>query len=187
MKWARQNGCPWDKTTCSRASWEGHLDVLKWARENRCPWDWATCRWAAGGGHLDVLKWARENGCPWDKTTCSGAALNGHLHVLKWARQNGCPWDEETCGWVALGGHLATDVGAEQLQAGLITGLEILLHEFAVDRADPVVAQFPGKPGSLLDGFSREAVAERIEGIGRRRTGRFIGRSREKHQEGKKQ
>ena len=44
----------------------GHLEVLKWARENGCPWDEVTCAYAAKGGHLDVLKWARENGCPWD-------------------------------------------------------------------------------------------------------------------------
>jgi hypothetical protein len=39
--------------------------VLKWARENGCPWDEETCSAAAEGGHLEVLKWARENGCPW--------------------------------------------------------------------------------------------------------------------------
>jgi len=45
----------------------GHLEVLKWARENGCPWDEWTCAYAAEGGHLEVLKWARENGCPWDE------------------------------------------------------------------------------------------------------------------------
>jgi len=45
----------------------GHLEVLKWARENGCPWDEDTCAGAAEGGHLEVLKWARENGCPWDE------------------------------------------------------------------------------------------------------------------------
>ena len=44
--------------------------VLKWARENGCPWDeGATCAYAAYGGHLDVLKWARLNGCPWDENS----------------------------------------------------------------------------------------------------------------------
>jgi hypothetical protein len=41
--------------------------VLKWARENGCPWDEGDVRVAAKGGHLEVLKWARENGCPWDR------------------------------------------------------------------------------------------------------------------------
>jgi hypothetical protein len=38
--------------------------VLKWARENGCPWDVNTCRRAAAEGHLEVLKWARANGAP---------------------------------------------------------------------------------------------------------------------------
>ena len=41
--------------------------LLRWARENGCPWDERTCSAAAGGGRLEVLKWARENGCPWDE------------------------------------------------------------------------------------------------------------------------
>jgi hypothetical protein len=43
--------------------------MLKWARENGCPWDKWTCSHAAKGGHLEVLKWARENGCPWEART----------------------------------------------------------------------------------------------------------------------
>jgi hypothetical protein len=39
----------------------GHLEILKWARENGCPWNELTCASAARGGHLTVLKWAREN------------------------------------------------------------------------------------------------------------------------------
>ena len=51
--------------TCKNAAKNGHLEVLKWARENGCPWDWRTCTYAALNGHLEVLKWARENGCLW--------------------------------------------------------------------------------------------------------------------------
>ena len=47
---------------------------LKYAHENGCPWDEDTCSEAAKGGHLKVLKYAHENGCPWDEWTCSGAA-----------------------------------------------------------------------------------------------------------------
>jgi len=83
LKWARENGCPWNEWTCTNAAENGHLDVLKWARENGCPWDEWTCEYAAGSGHLDVLKWARENGCPWDEDTCSNATKNGHLDVLR--------------------------------------------------------------------------------------------------------
>jgi hypothetical protein len=59
----------------------GHLETLKWARENGCPWDEETCADAAEGGHLETLKWAREHGCPWDELTCASAAKGGHLEV----------------------------------------------------------------------------------------------------------
>jgi hypothetical protein len=50
--------------TGAPAALGGHLEVLKWARENGCPWDELTCAWAAKSGHIEVLKWARANGCP---------------------------------------------------------------------------------------------------------------------------
>ena len=65
--------------------------LLRWARDNGCPWDERTCAAVAAGGNLEVLKWARENGCPWDEETCASAARGGHLDILKWARENGCP------------------------------------------------------------------------------------------------
>jgi len=40
------------------------LEVLKWARENGCPWNEHTCLEAATNGYFEVLKWARENGYP---------------------------------------------------------------------------------------------------------------------------
>jgi hypothetical protein len=45
------------------------LDVLKYAHENGCPWNEETCSSAASNGHLDVLKYAHEHGCPWDEET----------------------------------------------------------------------------------------------------------------------
>ena len=106
LQWARTNGCPWDKDTCKAAAWGGHLEVLGWARANGCPWNVFTCEAVALGGHLEMLQWARANGCPWDKYTCKAAARGGHLEVLGWARANGCPWDEDTCEAAAGGGHL---------------------------------------------------------------------------------
>ena len=70
------------------------ISLLAWARDNGLPWDESTCSFAAFGGHLAVLQWARDKGCPWDEETCSYAAAGGHLAVLQWARDNGCPWDE---------------------------------------------------------------------------------------------
>jgi hypothetical protein len=31
LKWARENGCPWDENVCTDAAQYGHLDILKWA------------------------------------------------------------------------------------------------------------------------------------------------------------
>ena len=67
--------------------------MLQWARENGCPWDETTCAMAASGGHLYILQWARANGCPWNESTCWYAAEGGHLEVLQWARTNGYPWN----------------------------------------------------------------------------------------------
>ena len=91
LKYAHENGCPWNSWTCSSAARRGHLEVLKYAHENGCPWDELTCSRAARGGHLNVLKHLHENGCPWDKHTWSSAHRGGHLDVLAYARGRGCP------------------------------------------------------------------------------------------------
>jgi hypothetical protein len=57
----------------------GHLEMLKWARENGCPWDEQTCYSAASGGHIEVLRWARENGCPWTESARLLAASKGYV------------------------------------------------------------------------------------------------------------
>ena len=49
-----------ERGTCAYAAKHGQLEVLKWAHENGCPWDWRTCAFAADGGHLEALKCARE-------------------------------------------------------------------------------------------------------------------------------
>ena len=81
---ARENGCPWNKCTCSMAANGGHLEVLQWAHDNGCPLDALTCKYAAMGGHLEMMQWLRANGCPWDHRTCTNAAEGGHLEVLQW-------------------------------------------------------------------------------------------------------
>jgi hypothetical protein len=105
LKWARENGCPWDEWTCSYAAKGGHFEILKWLRENGCEWDVNTCSCASQAGHLDILKWCRENGCEWNADTCSYAAYRGHFKILKWARKNGCEWDDLTCSNAVEGGH----------------------------------------------------------------------------------
>ncbi len=36
-------GTPWSARTCAHAAFGHHLDILKWARENGCPWDRDEC------------------------------------------------------------------------------------------------------------------------------------------------
>lgn len=114
LKWAREEGCPWDQNTCRCAAERGHLEVLRWAKEQGCPWDKSTCKFAARGGHLALLKWAREQGCPWDERTCSSAAKGGHLGLLQWARGQGCPWDEITCNSAAVSKNIEILSSARQ-------------------------------------------------------------------------
>ena len=64
-QWARANGCPWNKQTCTRAAEGGHLEVLQWAIENGCPWEWHECMvGATEKGTLDMLAWLNENKPP---------------------------------------------------------------------------------------------------------------------------
>ena len=106
LRYAHENGCPWDVYTCASAAGGGHLECLRYAHENGCPWGGATCASAAGGGHLECLRYAHENGCPWGGATCASAARGGHLECLRYAHENGCPWDGATCASAARGGHL---------------------------------------------------------------------------------
>ena len=94
MKWARENGCVWDFSTCSNAAKNGHLHILKWARKNGCEWNSYTCFEAAEQGHLSVLKWVRENGGEWyhsnvpDVYIALDALCNNHIDILKWIYAN---------------------------------------------------------------------------------------------------
>ena len=42
-------------SVCTSAAEFGHLEIVKWARENGCPWDWHTRAWA--DIHVDVPEW----------------------------------------------------------------------------------------------------------------------------------
>jgi len=103
LRFAHENGAPWDEFTCALAAWAGDLECLRYAREHGCPWDGYTCEDAALSGSLECLKYAHEHGCPWSENitecggTCGRAALSGELECLKYAHEQGCPWDERTC------------------------------------------------------------------------------------------
>ena len=86
----KRTGAPGMRKYSTAASKTGRLEVLKWARENGCPWNGSACAGAAQQGHLEVLKWLRERlslGCCHLCTRSQG----GHLEVLKWAIEQGCP------------------------------------------------------------------------------------------------
>ena len=105
LKYAHENGCPWDSRVFTVAAFEGHLDCLRYLDKNGCPWDQNTCAGAAKGGHLDCLKYLHENGCPWNTRACFAAAGVGSLDCLKYLHENGCPWNTKTCDVAAKESH----------------------------------------------------------------------------------
>jgi hypothetical protein len=106
LKYAKDNGCSWNKWVCTYAARNGHIECLKYLHENGCPWDKWVCTYAALNGQLECLKYAHENGCSWHEETCASAAYNGHIECLKYAHENKCPWNVDTCSYVAQNGHL---------------------------------------------------------------------------------
>ena len=74
--------------------------MLKYAHENGCPWDEATCWKAAQEGHLDVLKYARENGCPWDKDRCLGVVAVATFRIIQCGGDAINGEDNEMMAWI---------------------------------------------------------------------------------------
>jgi len=50
LKYLYENGCPWNKNSCERASFNGHIEVLKYLLEKGCPWD----KWYLWAHKLDT-------------------------------------------------------------------------------------------------------------------------------------
>ncbi|CAI6356757.1 unnamed protein product [Macrosiphum euphorbiae] len=108
LKLAHEIGIGWgDGQACTIAAETGNLEFLRYAKENGCPWDARTCTLAAKSGHLECLKYARENGCDWDVWTCAFASDSGQLECLMYARENGCPWDGMSYILAKSNGHSA--------------------------------------------------------------------------------
>lgn len=74
-----------------------HFEVLKWARDNGCPWDGHTMFSAAARGDIELMSWLREKGCPWGDDSFDEASRlldNGYIgfsEVVQWMTENGCP------------------------------------------------------------------------------------------------
>ena len=86
MKYAHENGCPWDADTCMEAAENGNLECLIYAHEHGCHWDEYTCYMAAKNGHLNCLKYAHENGCSCDIGKCLKIAKN--IDVINFLKKN---------------------------------------------------------------------------------------------------
>jgi len=56
--------CPHESDTCAAAAAGGHLRCLRYAHENGCPWDFRVRFEAAVRGHRDCLMYAERHGCP---------------------------------------------------------------------------------------------------------------------------
>ena len=107
-----RSGCEWNEMVCEEAAGFGELELLKWAREQGCPWDFHTVECAVIGGNLGTVQWICGNwdkgpaGClPFRETDShppdlnreltNKAARHGHVEVLIWLIANGCQYDME--------------------------------------------------------------------------------------------
>jgi len=57
VKYAHENGCPWEEAAYSLAAEFGNLDVLRYLHENGCPRDEMVFGMASGS----VREWLNEN------------------------------------------------------------------------------------------------------------------------------
>lgn len=105
VKLLRAKGCPWDVQACNAFAARKLLDCLKFAHENGAPWDATTTAAAARlylpntvasreeRDALDCLRFLHESGCPWDNRTCLAATDTANCSCLEYAREHGCPWN----------------------------------------------------------------------------------------------
>ena len=70
---------------CTDAAAAGDLTRLKYAHENGCPWDERPCETAAEEGYLECLQYLHENGYAWNVLASAVATYWGHLECLKYA------------------------------------------------------------------------------------------------------
>jgi len=71
---------------------------LKYAHENGCPWDAGACEDAVRRGKLDCLRYLHENGCPWNRWAYRAMTEGGHAGCLEYLRRHGCPGGDEVRG-----------------------------------------------------------------------------------------
>jgi hypothetical protein len=134
LRYAHENGYPWDGDSCRAAARNGHLSILKYLHENGCScrrtpiyyeaiisgqldvvmylyendftMDMDACDYAATRNSLPILIYLRERGFPWSSRTCLAAIVEGNLEVFAYAHENGCPVHREACLEATIYGHL---------------------------------------------------------------------------------
>lgn len=114
LRWARQNGCPWNTDVTNMAALYGHSDILEWTINNGCPFSCAgVCEFASEGGNIKCLEIARDKGCSLNDKNIGpnyiqSAARGGQIECIIWLREQGCPWNGTACQGAADGGKLDT-------------------------------------------------------------------------------
>ena len=139
FRWAYRLGCPfvWDADLAARMARYGSVDALRWAREQGMPWDHRASEAAGKHGRLETLRMLKACGAPLnpkevvkkaaahghvhvldyivdeeryapvlDEWMCAGAARHGKLEAIQWLRQRHCPWHAWTIVNAAIEGHL---------------------------------------------------------------------------------
>jgi hypothetical protein len=126
MQWLRQQGCPWDEWSVTRAAGGGFLHVvevlisthrewiskifvhLKWAIANGCPVDVSASAFAASSGHCEVLQ---------VRLVLRDALATRYigLHLLQHLYNLNIPLHSHLCMFAAQGGHLRVIMWAKSV------------------------------------------------------------------------
>lgn len=136
LRYAHENGCPWDSSTTTAAAYSGHSECFLYAYEHGCAVDLSKCFMelvledmidAARRVHKDhgaaffpanacavaarAEAWkcaifAFEQGCSFKADCFSIAASLGGLEMMQYAHEHGCIWDDQTTLAAAEHGHV---------------------------------------------------------------------------------
>lgn len=105
LKWARENGYPWDERVCYIAALKGYDEIFKWAVSNECPRSAIACNYIAKRGKLGMLMWAFENGCPINTETFIVAIECEHHDIVQWISSKGIIKLFTSCEYAAKMGY----------------------------------------------------------------------------------
>ena len=107
LEWLLSNGIPHESNVINYAAELGSLEALELLGEYESPLNWKTtvpCD-ATRTKNIEALKWLRDKGCPWDEWVFHAAADGTDLELLKWLREQGCPWTAYTFERAAVVGN----------------------------------------------------------------------------------